>query len=204
MKKTFIVIISIFIILLSSNISVAQGNQSPWFNGWGMGPFDTWVLFHGDLDAVTELPVSAVYYLQLLPDGIEFEDTSFVINNLIFEFIIDSLEPNSTYHQRMVLTNSYGVLNQDMNEFTTDAVSVKEYSSQKINLYPNPATNTLTIETERARGIYQLQDLTGKVLLSGRVTATKFSLDISTLSKGIYLLSLIDGEQQVNRKIVKE
>ncbi len=77
-------------------------------------------------------------------------------------------------------------------------------SSPLISIYPNPVTNTLTIETATAQGIYQLQDITGKVLLSGSVTATKLNLDISALSKGIYLLSLIDGEQQVNRKIVKE
>ncbi len=76
--------------------------------------------------------------------------------------------------------------------------------SKKTRIYPNPANNTLTIETLIATGIYQLQDLTGKVLLSGSVTATKFTLDISALSKGIYLLSLIDGKRQVNRKVVKE
>lgn len=79
-------------------------------------------------------------------------------------------------------------------------------NSQKLNfnIYPNPTNSSVTIETTEGKGIYQLQDLTGKLLLSGSVTATKFSLDIGTLSKGIYLLSLIDGEQQVNRKVVKE
>ncbi len=81
---------------------------------------------------------------------------------------------------------------------------IEQLSLNKVIVYPNPATNTLTIETESGNSIYQLQDLTGKVLLSGSVTATKFSLDISALSKGIYLLSLIDGEQQVNRKVVKD
>ena len=84
-------------------------------------------------------------------------------------------------------------------------IGIEDISDSKgISIYPNPATNTVTIENQTASGTYQLQDITGKVLLSGSVTATKFSLDISALSKGIYLLSLIDGEQQVNRKIVKE
>jgi hypothetical protein len=76
--------------------------------------------------------------------------------------------------------------------------------NSEINIYPNPANTSVIIESKIAKGIYQLQDLTGKVLLRGSVTATKFSLDISALSKGIYLLSLIDGEQQVNKKVVKE
>ncbi len=76
-------------------------------------------------------------------------------------------------------------------------------SQPAIYVYPNPATNYSTVVTS-FKGTYQLQDITGKVLLTGSVTATKFSLDISALSKGIYLLSLFDGEQQVNRKVVKE
>ncbi|MCG3167453.1 MAG: hypothetical protein POELPBGB_03245 [Bacteroidia bacterium] len=86
----------------------------------------------------------------------------------------------------------------------TVGIAQSEKEKGDLIIYPNPATNTLTIETETAKGIYQLQDITGKVLLSGSLTATKFTLDISALSKGIYLLSLIEDEQQVNRKIVKE
>lgn len=87
-------------------------------------------------------------------------------------------------------------------EYST--VDIKEHEISGSKIYPNPATNILTVETYNDKGTYQLQDVTGKVLLSGNVTANKFSLDISALSKGIYLLSLIDGEQQVNKKIVKE
>jgi hypothetical protein len=87
-------------------------------------------------------------------------------------------------------------------EYST--VGIAEQQQNAVTIYPNPATNTLTIETQTAQGIYQLQDITGKVLLSGSVTANKFSLDISALSKGIYLLSVIDDKQHVNRKIVIE
>jgi hypothetical protein len=91
---------------------------------------------------------------------------------------------------------------EDCNYTTTGINNVAD--KLPVSVYPNPATNYFTVETS-FEGIYQLQDLTGKVLLSGLATGeTKFSIDISALSKGIYLLSLIDGEQQVNRKVVKE
>jgi hypothetical protein len=82
--------------------------------------------------------------------------------------------------------------------------AIQENWQHHISIYPNPANNKITIETPTAQGIYQLQDLTGKQLLSGIVTATKFSLDISALSSGIYIISIFDGERQVNRKVVKE
>ncbi len=83
-------------------------------------------------------------------------------------------------------------------------VGIEEVENNFINIYPNPTTGLLNIETAIEKGIYQLQDLTGKQLLSGSITATRFSLDISTLSKGIYLLSVFDGEQVAHKKIVKE
>ena len=81
---------------------------------------------------------------------------------------------------------------------------INEAENKLIKVYPNPTSGILTLEGLTAQGIYQLRDLTGKLLLSGSVTATKFNLDISTLSKGIYLLSVFDGERVAHRKIVKE
>jgi len=77
-------------------------------------------------------------------------------------------------------------------------------NSYEAYIYPNPANGSLTLETEQGKGIYQLQDITGKQLMQGNITAAKFNLDISALSKGIYFLSLFDGERQVNKKVVKE
>jgi PKD repeat protein len=85
---------------------------------------------------------------------------------------------------------------------------IEDNALNSFSLYPNPAANTVTVELNASvtsgESIYQLQDVTGNLVLNGSITTTKFSIDISALSKGIYLLSLFDGEQQVNRKIVKE
>ncbi len=79
-------------------------------------------------------------------------------------------------------------------------------NTHKLNMevYPNPTTGSITIETEKAKGNYELRDVTGKLLLTGNVAATKFNLDISTFSKGIYFFTLSDGVQQTHRKIIKE
>ncbi len=111
-----------------------------------------------------------------------------------------------------VVNGNYYVIYTDNNgcSASSDTIPILSVGINFINdndhfiIYPNPVTNTLTIETESGKGIYQLQDLTGKQLLSGTITATKFSLDISTLSKGIYLLSVFDCEQVAHKKIVKE
>jgi len=63
-----------------------------------------------------------------------------------------------------------------------------EKSSSLIRIYPNPATDILNIETEEIPDCVQIVDITGKCLLSKKVDSEKFGLDVSFLSKGIYLL----------------
>jgi uncharacterized delta-60 repeat protein len=110
---------------------------------------------------------------------------------------VNSYCDNSTYVYKTAEMVTINVVNQLPSE-------IVEMETDMVKIYPNPATNILTIETQSGKGIYQLQDVTGKILLNGSVTATKFSLDISALNKGIYLLSVIEGEHEAHRKIVKE
>jgi hypothetical protein len=70
-----------------------------------------------------------------------------------------------------------------------------------ISIYPNPASNFITLETQTTKGIYQLQDITGKILLDGNVNAAMFNLDISALSKGVYFLSLQTNDGLLIKKI---
>ena len=63
----------------------------------------------------------------------------------------------------------------------------------KLNIYPNPSQNFLTIETDHAFASYQIFDFTGKIILKG-VYNQSVVINISTLSAGIYLLQLTDKE----------
>lgn len=88
------------------------------------------------------------------------------------------------------------------NIYGNTTVGVNENSLEKlIGVYPNPAENTVTIETKTASGNYQLHDVTGKLMLSGTVNAAKFNLDVSALSKGVYFLSLQTINGRTTRKI---
>jgi len=90
-------------------------------------------------------------------------------------------------------------------------VSISEKENNAIKIYPNPTSSSLTIETGQGKGIYQLQDVSGKIILQGSINAARYTLDISTLAKGIYVLTITDalpagrqGDTQVHKKIVKE
>jgi hypothetical protein len=69
----------------------------------------------------------------------------------------------------------------------------------KINLFPNPASNFLTIKT-KLKQIY-LSDLTGKIILILEVNNGQRILDISTIENGIYFIN--DGKNKGLKFIVQ-
>jgi len=85
-------------------------------------------------------------------------------------------------------------------------VGIKETQrADNWNIYPNPFTNTLTINPKK-----QLTDITEIQLLDvmGRTVMTasmrdRMQLDVSALPKGIYLLHLLQNDNSAVRRIIK-
>ena len=68
----------------------------------------------------------------------------------------------------------------------------------KINLFPNPASNVLTIKT-KLKQIY-LCDLTGKIILILEVNNGERVVDISSIENGIYFIS--NGKNKGSKLVV--
>jgi N-acetylneuraminic acid mutarotase len=87
-------------------------------------------------------------------------------------------------------------------------LALDESNKQEINLvYPNPNTGnfTLTLELE---GVFDLKivDIAGKVILSQeQIKVTNpFVIELPTVNAGIYFLTITNGKQTWNQKIVLE
>ena len=78
-------------------------------------------------------------------------------------------------------------------------------SINDVNIYPNPATDILTVSL-RSNVVspveYVLTDLQGRIVLSGALGQNTTNIDISTLTSAIYLLHL-NGENVAAYKVVK-
>ncbi|KAA5534669.1 T9SS type A sorting domain-containing protein [Taibaiella lutea] len=66
----------------------------------------------------------------------------------------------------------------------------------RISIYPNPATQVLTVETETTAA-YTIYDLQGKVVLKGNLQSGKNTLNISGLAKGFYTIKIGDYNQKI-------
>lgn len=69
-------------------------------------------------------------------------------------------------------------------------------------IYPNPATQFITIETEMNEGTVSIYDMQGKLVFENG--NTNCNIDVSGWEKGIYLVSLMNSEEIQNQKFIKE
>jgi len=83
-------------------------------------------------------------------------------------------------------------------------LAVGELDANSFQLYPNPATNTVSIESELQKCKYELSDLSGKLIFTGSANTQKFELDLSGFESGVYLLTLFNEEKVGRMKIVKQ
>jgi PKD repeat protein len=109
----------------------------------------------------------------------------------------------------LIASNAEGDSSTTVVDNTCAGVGMEDLTEKQIiRLYPNPTNGLITIETKTSlasgKSIYQLYDVTGKVLLNSLASGAKFNLDISAFSKGVYFLTLYDGEREAHGKIIKE
>ena len=80
-------------------------------------------------------------------------------------------------------------------------------ASPVVNVYPNPFSNFITIETTTSKlfSVKVIDVLGNQIMYSAFNYANSYNMDLSGLSKGIYFLQVTDENKKVsNKKIIKE
>jgi hypothetical protein len=91
-----------------------------------------------------------------------------------------------------VVNNDIGVL------------GIQPVAADAVNLYPNPATNVVAITSDGQPMSVTIYDLAGQEVLTAQIQGKTTSLDISTISKGAYLVKMQQEGNTYTRKLVVE
>jgi len=78
-------------------------------------------------------------------------------------------------------------------------------ANANVSLYPNPVSDVLNIyfASYRSQVIHmQIVDVTGKVIIAEMLMAERSSINVGNLSKGIYFVTLQNGENSSVKKII--
>lgn len=87
---------------------------------------------------------------------------------------------------------------------THDLMAIANLATEPlISLFPNPATNYLTIKSSITPPFtFQLYNLQGSLQKEGKVTASQIEINVADLPKGMYVLKVVSEKQTIAKKIV--
>lgn len=86
-------------------------------------------------------------------------------------------------------------------------VSLPEIEPSKFVMYPNPAKNSLTINTgESSFKLLVITDIQGRVVLEKNLLSSPniFNIDVENINKGIYIVTLLNDKTKRYQKLIKE
>lgn len=74
-------------------------------------------------------------------------------------------------------------------------------NNDKVNIYPNPTSDKLTIEFKGFKNAFvTIYDITGKVIYRSNELKSMFTIDVSTYDKGVYFIDILDLNKDVISK----
>ncbi len=83
-------------------------------------------------------------------------------------------------------------------------VGIEERTADKISIYPNPATDVIFVDAIETVIELQMLNNRGQIIINRSVGNKKFSLDVSQLTSGIYLLYFKTNKGMFVKRIVVE
>jgi len=97
-----------------------------------------------------------------------------------------------------------------LNNYTDISLSSNDFIKNSIQFWPNPVKNNLNISSYEVNFTQDVKvsiyDMVGREILKFEDlnSGNNLSIDLSPLSKGIYILNLNDGGQSIQKRIIKE
>jgi hypothetical protein len=115
---------------------------------------------------------------------------------------------NFTDNDPLAAANNYyriKIVDKNGRQAYTAILNIKTKGSLVLQLAPNPVVDNIKISGLKGKGQINIYDIAGKVVLKKAIAlAQTLSLDVSALSKGMYILEYFDGNATETKKFSKQ
>lgn len=91
--------------------------------------------------------------------------------------------------------------------FSCAVLAVEDVNTKdnSVNIYPNPAKNTITISSKEALQSFKIYDEAGRVIRSeSSLKSNKVEVNISSMQTGNYIVTVETEKQKTTRKLIKQ
>lgn len=126
------------------------------------------------------------------------------------EFTLDFTAPQSnlllfvTKQARGVNTNPNNAARMDDLSITEKVLSVKDLAQFNFNVSPNPAKDYINISAAKPINKIEVYNLLGQQVINSNLNSTRQDINVSNLSKGVYILKAFIEDATGTYKFVKE
>ncbi|MEE9350055.1 MAG: T9SS type A sorting domain-containing protein, partial [Flavobacteriaceae bacterium] len=106
-----------------------------------------------------------------------------------------------------IRASDWGANNFDkfkISAYNLSTVAVENDTIEGLNLYPNPITNVLNIDSQEEITQLSIYSLLGKLVKKVQPNETTSSIDLSDLATGIYMVKIEASEKVITKKIIKK
>jgi hypothetical protein len=83
---------------------------------------------------------------------------------------------------------------------TISTSGIEEQTASNFTIFPNPASDLLTLNNLAIGTSIEIKDMTGKTVLEKMVNSTEMTLDIHTLINGIYFIQVTTNSTIIGSK----
>ncbi len=162
---------------------------------------DNWVIANKGLDSVSYLNsfVHKGNLLFIATDIGIFATNDFGQNWVSTNEGLKNLQVNSITLLKDTLyagTIGNGIWKRSLND-----MKIKNPTENQIKIFPNPATDYVSVESAKINTVYTIFDMTGKEVLSGQIDSRSI-IYVSNLNNGIYILVMHLGNEIKRAKLL--
>jgi len=81
---------------------------------------------------------------------------------------------------------------------------VNEVASIEVQLFPNPTSNVLSIQSKEIMNSLTVRDASGRIVANQTANSSSTTLDVAVLKAGIYFITIDSNNGSVTKRFVKQ